>query len=569
MRQRGGERSAPVPAPAAAAAAAEEGDAEAQKRAADETSLRGDYQLTRVVFLRFLGGVYLVAFLGAAYQLRALVGERGLLPADVFLQRVAEHLGGACDSIRGCANLYVQMPTLFWLDSSDEALAALSYTGVLLALLAVQGAALNAVLFAALWVLYQSLPPVGQVFYGFGWEAQLLETGFLAIFLAPLRGSARTLPARSPPSRLFVALLLWLEFRIMLGAGLIKLRSGDPCWRDLTCLHHHYETQPIPNPLSYYLHAMPGWFHSLGVLVNHVVELAVPWLLLLPWRGGRMAAGSALIAFQLVLITSGNLSFLNWLTIAPCIACFDSEALAPLFPAENVRRLRRQRGLADHAPKDARNAAESAACRFFSRVRGAVNVSVAALLLYLSKGPVLNLLSHRQVMNRSFDAFRLVNTYGAFGTVGKERYEVVLEGSPDAQGSEWREYEFVCKPGRVDRMPCVRAPYQLRLDWQMWFAAMQSYQQNPWLLRLVELLLRNDPLALSLLDAEANPFPNAPPRLVRARLFRYGFTNASSPTQATDWYWRHPVAEYLPPVSLEAFQDAAGGARRKRKKTQH
>src|SRR6185369_11190118 len=269
------------------------------------------YWLTRFLILRLLGVVYLVAFLILVRQGLPLVGHDGLLPADAYLERLAEHFGS-----RGAAA--VEVPSLFWLGVSDQALLGGAWLGAALAALVVAGFA-NAVLLLVLWALYMSFVNVGQDWYGYGWEIQLLETGFLSVFLCPL-ADARPFPRLPPPSAV-VWLFRWLIVRIMLGAGLIKLR-GDPCWRDLTCLYYHYETQPLPNPLSWWLHFRPHWFHQLGALWNHIVELIIPWFGF-GTRPYRHIAGVLLVSFQFFLIFSGNLSFLNWLTIVPALACFD------------------------------------------------------------------------------------------------------------------------------------------------------------------------------------------------------------------------------------------------------
>src|SRR5262245_22968242 len=254
------------------------------------------YWLTRFLVLRLLGLVYLVAFLCLADQLLPLLGSRGLLPIPLFLRQVAEEAGSASAGFR-------QVPTLFWLDDSDRFLQAAAWSGVVLSIPVLLGFA-NGLLMAVLWALYMSFVHVGQDWYSYGWEIQLLETGFLAIFLCPL-ASWRPFPGqRAAP--LVIGLFRWLIFRIMLGAGLIKLR-GDSCWRDLTCLDYHYETQPNPNPLSRLLHFAPHWFSATGVLFNHLTEVVMPWLMLL----GRLAtrlAGAFFVWFQLFLIASGNLS---------------------------------------------------------------------------------------------------------------------------------------------------------------------------------------------------------------------------------------------------------------------
>lgn len=420
------------------------------------------------------------------------------------------------------------MPSIFWLDGSDAWLQGFAWLGVALSLVVLAGFA-DAPLLLALWFLYMSFVHAGQLFYGYGWEILLLETGILAVFLAPLlRGSA--FDEKQPPSVIVVWLLRWCLFRIMLGAGLIKIR-GDPCWRDLTCMIYHYETQPLPNPLSWYFHQSPAWFHQLEVLFNHFVELIVPWTLIGP-RRLRHIGGVFLVVFQLTLILSGNLSFLNWLTLALCISAFDDGALAGVVPR---RWRRRAADMPAVSPSWARTATVGA---------------YAVLVVWLSVGPVRNMIGARQAMNASFDRLNLVNTYGAFGSVGKERNEVILEGTDDETPSDsarWREYEFKCKPGDVMRRPCVVAPYQPRIDWQIWFAAMQSIDTNPWLVHLVAKLLHNDPGALRLLAND--PFPEKPPRFIRAELYRYRFAPPGDTSGA--WWQRERLGSYMPALSAD------------------
>jgi hypothetical protein len=482
-------------------------------------ALRGGYRLTRFVFLRFLGLIYCVAFLVLVQQLRPLIGADGLLPVHAFLY------GSGAEGDRLSA--FTTLPTIFWLNDSDTFMVVMSYVGLGGALLVLSGFA-NAPLLAALWFLYLSFYHVGQLFWGYGWELLLLETGFLAIFLCPLL-DGRPFPTTAPP-RVVIWLLRWVLFRVMFGAGLIKLR-GDACWRDLTCMFYHYETQPLPNPFSWYLHQLPPAVHQFEVLFNHFVELIVPWTLFAP-RRIRHVGGIFLVVFQMLLIISGNLSWLNWLTITLCIACFDDQALSHVAPRQLLAHLAR----CDTASP--------------SRLHAVAAYALAALVAYLSVPPAMNLLGARQIMNGSFDRLHLVNTYGAFGGIGKRRLEIILEGTSDASvtaATQWRAYEFKCKPGDVERRPCVVAPYQYRLDWQIWFAAMSTYQHQPWLVHFAAKLLQGDAGALSLLAN--NPFPNGPPHFVRAELYEYAFTRSGDPSGA--WWTRQRVGSYMPAISLD------------------
>lgn len=479
-----------------------------------------EYRLTRFVILRLLGFLYFMAFLAAARQLVPLIGHDGLLPADSFLKFAADKFGSSGSG-------FFELPSLFWMNCSDGALLTVSWVGVALSVVVMAGYA-NALMMVALWVLYSSIVNVGQLWYGYGWETQLLETGMLGAFLCPLL-DGRPFSPRPPPVAI-IWLYRWLIFRIMLGAGLIKLR-GDACWRDLTCLYYHYETQPIPNPLSAWLHFRPHWFHQAGTLWNHFVELVVPVLAFGP-RTVRHIAGLLLVSFQGFLIFSGNLSFLNWLTIVPCLACFDDSFWVRILP----RRLGER----------AREAAAASRPSIAGTVTTYVFVFVVALL---SIQPVMNLISPSQAMNRSFDRLHLVNTYGAFGTVGRERMEIVFEGTTSSipESGVWREYEFPAKPGDPFRRPAIIAPYQPRLDWQIWFAAMARPVDYPWTFHFVWKLLHNDRGTLGLLAND--PFPDSPPRYVRAVLYRYRFTPAEEADGS--WWKRERLGLWMKPYSVD------------------
>ena len=485
------------------------------------------FHLARFLILRLLGLIYLVGFSIILLQGLPLLGERGLLPITDFTERVVAELGSRAEAFQ-------RLPSFFWFGANDTLLLAGAWYGLILSFAVLCGAT-NAALMAMLWALYMSYVHVGQDWYGYGWEIQLLETGFLAIFLCPLT-SVRPFPSHRPPP-VVIALFRWLIFRIMVGAGLIKLR-GDPCWRDLTCLRYHYETQPIPNPFSRVLHFAPPWMATAGTLFNHVTELVAPWLLLLG-RRATCAAGMVFVAFQLILVASGNLSFLNWLTIVPALACFDDEFLGWWMPRAFVRRAREAE---EAAAVDV--SYRSPALRTVGALPAAL---VAAVVVALSVPVVRNLVSGRQIMNTSFNSLDLVNTYGAFGSVGRERRAIVFEGTrldPNSPTTEWQEYDLHCASTDPGRRPCVISPYHYRLDWQIWFAAMGRPADYPWTLRLVWKLLHNDPLALSLLPH--NPFPTGPPRYIRARLYEYRF----APPESGRWWDRELVGDWIPPVSI-------------------
>ncbi|KJY42063.1 membrane protein [Streptomyces sp. NRRL B-1568] len=465
------------------------------------------YWLSRLVLQRALAALYLVAFTAAALQFRALIGERGILPVPRFTEYVPLR----------------RAPSVFHLHYSDPFFAAWAWGGALLSAAVVAGAAdavplwASMVMWAALWVLYLSIVNVGQTWYGFGWESLLLEAGFLAVFL----GNART-----DPPVLVLWLLRWLLFRVEFGAGLIKIR-GDSCWRDLTCLYYHHETQPMPGPLSWFFHRLPKPLHRVETAANHVAQLVVPFGLFAPQPVASVAAG-LIICTQLWLVASGNFSWLNWVTIVLALAAVDGSAAAGLF------------SLPAHAPL--------AAPPVWYEV---LVLAATVLVVVLSWWPVRNLLSRQQRMNMSFNAFHLVNTYGAFGSINRSRYEVVVEGTDEERVTTqtvWKEYGFKGKPGDVRRLPRQYAPYHLRLDWMMWFAGISPAYARDWFGPFVERLLTNDPPTLRLL--RHNPFPQAPPTHVRARLYLYRFTTWRELRETGAWWHRTLEREFLPPAAL-------------------
>lgn len=458
-----------------------------------------DAWLSRLLLQRGLAVIYLLAFVGAARQFRPLAGARGLTPAPAYLRRTD----------------WRRAPGLFRLHYSDRFFAVVAWSGAALAAALALGAADRAplavfmALWALLWLLYLSIVNIGQTWYGFGWESLLLEAGFLAVFL----GNAQT----APPT-VTLLLFVWLVFRVEFGAGLIKWR-GDRCWRQLTCLYYHHETQPMPGPLSRHFHLLPRPLHRVEAAANHVTQLVVPFALFAPQPVATWAALAVMVT-QLWLVASGNFAWLNWITIVLAVAAVDTTPLvAP--PADQP-----------DAP-------------VWFRV---LVLAAAALVAVLSYWPVRNMLSRGQQMNRSYNSLHLVNTYGAFGSVTRQRHEVVLEGTAEEAGDGgWREYEFPGKPGDVHRRPRQFAPYHLRLDWLMWFAALSRAYARPWLEPLLRRLLAGDPATLRLL--RRNPFPDAPPARVRAVLYRYRFTTRAERRATGAWWHRERVGVYHPPIA--------------------
>lgn len=467
------------------------------------------YWLARLVVQRGVAALFLIAFLCAGAQFRALLGAHGLLPVPRFLAGLP----------------FRRAPSLFHLKYSDPIAIGVCIAGGVVSALLVAGvpqtgppwAPLLAFLFV--WALYLSIVNVGQIFYAFGWESLLLEAGVLVAFV----GSDDV----APPVTV-IWLIRWLVFRVEFGAGLIKMR-GDPCWRDLTCLYYHHETQPMPGPLSWFFHRLPKPLHRVEVGANHVAQLVVPFLLFCPQPVASIGAAIIVIT-QLWLVFSGNFAWLNWATIMLAFAAIDDASVARVFARY------------DHP------AAPRTPMWFV-----AVALVFTAVIVVLSYWPARNLLSRRQLMNAGFNRYHLVNAYGAFGSITRHRDEIVLEGTDDPTPNAetvWREYEFKGKPGDPKRLSRQFAPYHLRLDWLMWFAAMSSPRAHPWFSALVAHLLQGDPRTTKLL--RRNPFPGEPPKVIRALLYRYRFSTWRELRETGAWWQRTFVTEYLPPLSLRA-----------------
>ena len=471
----------------------------------------GHYELARLIIERALGLIYLLGFAVALNQFLALVGENGLLPVPRYLK------------LRGM----METPSIFHWHYSDRFFRWVAWSGIILSALTVSGLLdgapiwLYMIIWFLMWTLYLSIVNVGQTFYGFGWESLLLEAGFYCMFLGPLDMATPVL---------VIWIIRWLVFRVEFGAGLIKMR-GDRCWRNLTCMNYHHETQPLPNPLSWYFHRMPQQMHKTETFFNHVVQLGIVWGLFAPQPVASIAA-ACIILSQLYLIVSGNYAWLNWMTLLLAFSGFSDGVVTSLLPVS--------------AP----------AVYPIPEAYYIVVILFTAVIIYMSIQPAKNMISRYQMMNFSFNPFHLVNTYGAFGSVTRKRYEIILEGTTDSQldeNTEWKAYEFRAKPGDPKRRPPQMAPYHIRLDWQMWFAAMTSWHSHPWFLRLVSKLLQNDKATIDLL--KSNPFPDEPPRYIQARLFHYRYTTRHEHKQTGDWWKPMYVKEYLRPTALEDLRN--------------
>ena len=478
---------------------------------------RPTYRTAQTWFLRVLGVVFLLAFGSLRLQIDGLIGARGILPFAPFLDAVRQQLGAA----QG----WHVLPTLCWLiGGSDGALHFLCNGGMVLAVLLIAGIAPALCLFL-LWVFYLSLFSAGQMFLGFQWDILLLETGFLSIFLAPLRIWPRRGSSTEPPA-LGLFGLRWLLFRLMLMSGLVKLTSGDASWLGFSALRYHYETQPLPTWLGWYAHQAAPWFQAVSVGFLFVVELVAPLFVFGP-RRVRMAGFVLLVLLQFLIAATGNYGFFNLLTATLCLLLLDDKQWPRrlVVGPSNTPPTHRW-----HWPK------------WVLVPVVATFVFFGSLLLWNELGPPWLPDAYAKVA-----PFGTINGYGLFRVMTRERPELIVEGSRD--GENWLPYAFKWKPGDPARAPGFVAPYMPRLDWQMWFAALGDFQQNQRLITgLSQRLLEGSPPVLGLLGS--NPFPDQPPRYVRVVRYDYHFTNSATRRQTGAWWRREELGPYCPVLSL-------------------
>jgi len=488
---------------------------------------RRSYVLSRWVFLRLLGLVYLLAFWSFGIQMMGLIGEHGILPVGEYLHaaRAAYGLGA-----------YWQAPTLCWLSDSDTMLLFLAVGGAVLAGLLILDIAPKLVL-AMLWTFYLSLTVAGQIFLGFQWDALLLETGLLAVFYAPAGWWPRLGNSREPPA--LARWLLWLLlFKLMLLSGVTKLLSGDPTWRDGTALTYHYQTQPIPTWTSWYAHQWPMWVHKCSTVNMYVIEIVAPLFILVPprLRMLRLIAAALMVLLQAIIAATGNYGFFNLLSMVVCLTLIDDGVWRKIWPVRRAPSL----PLLPERPAW-RWAAIAAACLILPLS----GLSLVREIVYTLPGRAYGSLGWADTVAARVAPLRSINGYGLFRVMTTQRPEIVIEGSHD--GQIWHEYGFPYKPGDVDRRPKFCAPFMPRLDWQMWFAALNPQGNQGWLLRLAEHLLRGTPEVRALLSDD--PFGGRPPKYVRLVLYDYRYAPPESGSRA--WWGRQKLGELTSPLSLK------------------
>ncbi len=472
------------------------------------------YYNARRWFLRWLGLVYLIAFISVWVQVDGLMGEHGLTPAG----EVMSALGGSG----------WQQPTLCWLGSGSAMLHGLCAGGTAAAALLTFGFIPVPALLIC-FACYLSLIVPGEIFFSYQWDILLLETGFVALFVAPLQWRMRR-GHDAPVSRIGLFLVKFLLFKLMFMSGVVKLTSGDDSWWKLSALDYHYWTQPLPTVFAWFADKSPDWVKKASVGATLFVEIVVPFFIWAP-RRLRHVAALLLIALQVAIAITGNYCFFNLITAVLCLLLLDDSFWKPK--------------------------AEREASASQSRWRAAGPALALVITFPLNLWLTISALQERPLFPRPLfalyahlETFRIVNSYGLFRVMTKERPEIVFEGSAD--GMNWQPYEFRWKPGDLDRPPQWNAPHQPRLDWSMWFAALGSRRDLAVAERLVAALLRNDSAVLRLMGR--NPFGITPPQSIRATLYNYRFTNADEHRRTGAWWARDAGSELLPAMTLQDFR---------------
>ena len=486
------------------------------------------YRIAAHLFLRSLGAIYAIAFASLGVQVAGLAGRNGILPAQALLDALLTRMG---------SERYWQLPTLFWwTGAGDGVLRGACWAGAVAGLAVAAGLAPRLGLVLC-WVLYLSLASVVRTFLNFQWDILLLETGFLALALTPRSWWAPLRSAHAPP-RWTIFLVQFLLFRLMFSSGVVKLASGDAAWRALRALDVHYFTQPIPTWTAWYAHQLPAMLQTASCAVMFFIELVVPWFVFGP-RRLRLAACAFLLALQLLITATGNYAFFNLLAMALCLVLIDDAA----WPGA-IRRLE------DPAAPPGEPASLAPARTQARRLAALLLVTIVVILstMQMTARWRLDLYWPPAIVRAEnlLQPFRILNAYGLFAAMTTTREEIVVEGSDD--GVTWLAYEFPYKPGEVTRRPVFVAPHQPRLDWQMWFAALSDYRRQIWFESFLARILQGQPEVLALM--ERNPFPDRPPRYVRALKYDYRFTDRATRAATGAWWTRTPAGEYAAPLAL-------------------
>jgi len=523
-----------------------------------------DRFLSRWIFLRALGAIYFSAFFPLVFQIRGLVGPQGILPAGEYLKSVAEQVN---------YTRYWYVPSILWFSSGSHMLTGLCWVGMAAAVLLV----LNIwprVMLAICFLCFLSFVSAAGDFSGYQSDGMLLEAGFLSLFLAP-GGFRPGFGETRPPVRVALYLLLWEWFRIYFESGVAKIMGGDPEWRNFTAMDQYYQNGPLPTWIGWYVQHLPHWFHAGTAFFTLALELVLIWSAFLP-RPFRIALFFVVTPWQIGIILTANYTFLNYLVLILAFLLLDDCFLLRFFPYQWKKPLlERKLGpvidstastfnqlsilATPSSPSTDEPPAKTASPRDLSvKIRpwlSPMRVAIVAVLLvwifYATTVQMIWMLTPAPLPTTPvalLDPFRIANRYGLFAVMTRGRYEIEFQGSND--GQTWTAYPFRHKPQELDKAPRIYAPYQPRLDWNLWFASLGEWRDNPIVLRTERRLLSNDPDVLTLFAA--NPFPQGPPRQVRAVLWQYWFTSMEEKRQHGLWWRRELLGLYAPAIQSES-----------------
>ncbi|HXO87460.1 MAG TPA: lipase maturation factor family protein [Candidatus Acidoferrales bacterium] len=503
------------------------------------TEERPGHIWARWIFLRSLALWYFSAFYSLLFQIQGLIGPRGILPAGDFLQAVAAALHGW---------RFWYAPSLFWFGSSDGALMLVCWIGAIASLMLLFNIGPRASLVVC-FVCFLSFISSSQDFSSYQSDGMLLEAGFISLFFAP-PGFLPGLGRENPPSRASLYLLRWEWFRIYFESGAGKLLGGDPSWRDFSAMNDYYQNGPLPTWIGWYMQHLPHWLHASTVILTFAIELVIVWMVFLP-RRFRVLCFCIITPFELGIIFTANYAFLNYLVLSLGILLLDDRVLEWVLPAR-VKRLIDRKPVAVPGAQPAPAGSRASLREQLRPVRmtiagvflGWVFYATAALLVWKFEPGVP--LPEKPVT--ALEPFRIANRYGLFESMTHERYEIEFQGS--SNGIEWSPYPFRYKPQDLNRPPRIYAPYQPRFEWNLWFASLGTWRQYRFVLFTEEQLLLNQPDVLHLFAA--NPFAGAPPKQVRAVMYRYWFTDMKTKREQGLWWRRELLGNYAPVLERES-----------------
>jgi len=501
-----------------------------------------DRLIPRWIFLRALGLIYFSAFFSLVFQIRGLIGPQGILPAADFLPAVAYKFPGITH--------FWLAPTLLWFSTSSHMLIALCWAGMIASLLVVLNFWPRATLFIS-FVCFLSYVAAARDFAGYQSDGMLLEAGFIALFFAP----AGLLPGwgeASPPSRASMFLLQWEWFRIYFESGYVKLASGDPQWRHLTAAIDYYQNGPLPTWIGWYASHLPRAVHIGTAAVTLALELVIVWMMFLP-RRFRIILFLIVTPWEIAIILTANYTFLNYLVLFLAFLLLDDKFLARYLP----RWMKKPEVLAPpaesvSAENKKKDAWSSLLRERFARFRLSVVVVILLWIFYATTARLVWMFAPSAPLPTTpiaaLEPFRIANEYGLFARMTPNRYEIEFQGSND--GQNWIAYPFRFKPQDINHAPGIYAPYQPRFDWNLWFASLGPWNQSAIVPRTEGRLLTNDADVLNLFAK--NPFPNAPPKQIRAVLWQYWFSSASEKHAQGVWWRRQLLGLYAPTIHLDS-----------------